>query len=264
MKSLIQGFLGRIGYRLQRLQPDFPPLDGCSFSVLDLALERLNSQRAGRVRFLQIGANDGIHQDPCYPWLCVHPWQGVLVEPMPALAAQLRNLHAHHSGIAIEQAVVADTPGTMTFYHLAADVPLPPEASAISSLESEFVTTAMRNFVAAGLRADGLRVANFAVPALTIEQLMERHHLDGLDFLQIDAEGYDARILASIDFKQIRPVVVAYEHANLSRAELMHCRELLKAEGYHFGSWLGDTVAIQVNNLPAADLQRAVKVTEAA
>jgi FkbM family methyltransferase len=217
--------------------------------VLDLALDMLNRERKGDVRFIQVGANDGIHEDPCYPWLRNYPWRGVLVEPLPDLAARLKVLHSERPGVAVAQAVVTDSPGELEFFTLRADVPLPVEAAAISSLDRALVVGAARHF-----RVPGLRIESFKVPALTIGQLMSQYELEALDFLQVDAEGYDARILASIDFRSVRPAVIAYEHANLGDQDRRACRDLLKNQGYQFGTWLGDTVAVQTEMIPAVRL----------
>jgi hypothetical protein len=87
VKKLVQQLINRLGYRLERIRP---PLPGKSIFVLDYLLYVLNQQRGGKVSFVQIGANDGVQEDPCYPWINRFPWKGVLVEPQPVLAGSLK------------------------------------------------------------------------------------------------------------------------------------------------------------------------------
>ncbi len=52
------------------------------FDALDSALPR--------VTFVQIGANDGVWNDPIEPYLRGEKWRGVLVEPVPYVFARLK------------------------------------------------------------------------------------------------------------------------------------------------------------------------------
>jgi hypothetical protein len=131
LKSLIQSSLGRFGYRLEKIRQTFP---GENFYILDFALHILNQKRGGRIKFLQIGANDGLQSDPCYPWLRLYPWQGVLVEPQPALANRLREMYRERQDIVIEQALVADRSGELDFYYLE-HPDLPAWATSIARLD---------------------------------------------------------------------------------------------------------------------------------
>lgn len=236
--------MNRLGYRVERIRPRLP---GEEFNVLDLALVCLNRRREGRVRFVQIGANDGVREDPCYAWITRFPWKGILVEPQPELVHALRRLHAGNADIHIAQAVIAEAPGRATLHYLRKDPRTPAWASGIASLSKAAILGHRRKIAA----FDEL-LGSLEVEALTLEQLLERCGLDDLDLLQIDAEGYDYRILATLDFGRRRPPVVCYEHVNLTPEDNAACRELLSAQGYRFASWLGDTVACQPEVLPVS------------
>lgn len=43
------------------------------------------------IKFVQIGSNSGMHDDPIYKYIRKNGWQGVLVEPVPYLFEELKN-----------------------------------------------------------------------------------------------------------------------------------------------------------------------------
>lgn len=249
MKKTIQSTLNRTGYRIEKIRR---PLGGEQIFLLDFALFVLNQRCKGVVRFLQVGANDGIQEDPCYAWINRFPWQGILVEPQPKLAAQLRQMYIDQPRIAIEEAVVADRPGELELHYLKAGEGVPEWATGIASLD--YASIAAHREKIPGFDA---AIARVKVPALTIEQLLVKNGLETVDFLQIDAEGYDAKILAAIDFRRIRPLVISYEDCNLSYEERVACRTLLSREGYRFATWHGDTLACLPEVLPVSSDRRA-------
>lgn len=242
MKRLMQSCLNRFGYRLEKLRH---PLPDNAITLSDFALQALNCQRGGAVRFVQIGANDGIHQDPCREWLLRYPWRGVLVEPQPKLAAKLRALYQDNGGIAIEQVVVSDKPGEFAFYYLEDRPGIPSWATAVASLDYALLASYRNNIPGFD---EALSVMK--VPSLTLAEILDRHRMPDLDFLQIDAEGADARILASVNFKSIKPAVICYEETNLPYDERAETRARLKENGYFFAFWLGQVLACQPSVLP--------------
>jgi hypothetical protein len=70
------------------------------------------------------------------------------------------------------------------------------------------------------------------VKVITIPTLLESHQVDRVDVLKIDTEGYDLKILKTLDFSQIKPVIVLAEHAHLSRSEKEEMCEILLDNGY--------------------------------
>jgi FkbM family methyltransferase len=139
------------------------------------------------VQFIQIGAHDGQHQDPLYPWACRYPWRGVLEEPQPAMYKRLVELHASRPQISIEQAVVADRRGKAKLWTLGDSPDLPKDATLFASLDKDVVQMNVRNYFPDFEN----RLAPTEVEAYTLDDLMRKHGIDELDLLQIDAEGFD-------------------------------------------------------------------------
>ena len=79
---------------------------------------------------------------------------------------------------------------------------------------------------------------------MTLAGLLEKHGFKGLDFLQIDAEGFDYEIIKSIDFAATRPRFINYEYVLLG-ADRAACRALLLEKGYGLLDQRQDTLAIR-------------------
>jgi FkbM family methyltransferase len=235
LKRTLQGLIGVFGFQFQKIRP-YP--HGESVFILDFALEVLNARRNGHVRFIQIGANDGIVEDPCYAWICNFDWQGVLVEPQPQLAAKLRELHSQRPQIRVLEAAIAKATGKLDLYFLNVAKGAPESASGIASLSLASLESHRYKFP----NFDKL-VDRVSVPTLPFSRVVELSGHADIDFIQIDAEGFDAQIIDSLDLNILRPMIISYEHCNLSFEENEACRRKLSKAGYHFATWHGDTMA---------------------
>lgn len=51
--------------------------------ILNFCLDAVNAGKAGSVRFVQVGANDGVMADPVRRFLEYERWSGVMIEPLP-------------------------------------------------------------------------------------------------------------------------------------------------------------------------------------
>ena len=76
------------------------------------------------------------------------------------------------------------------------------------------------------------RIVEARVPAYTFDSLLERHGAPGPDLVVIDTEGYDAEIIASIDFDRHRPELLLYEHYHLDEPTRAGTRAAMSAAGY--------------------------------
>lgn len=182
-----------------------------------------------RAVFVEIGANDGTKDDVLRAHVLRPGWRGVMVEPVPYLFERLRATYVGVGGIAVENAAIADRDGTQPFFHIApaAKGELPFWYDEIGSFSREFVMG----------HADEIpdideRLVETDVRTLTFASLCERHGLDRVDVVMVDAEGYDAAIVRAFPFERFRPRVLVYEHFHMSRPERDEIRALLAGHGY--------------------------------
>lgn len=244
-RTTLQHLANRLGYRIERLRP---PPPGKTLFVFDFVAQVLNGHRAGAVRFIQVGANDGRREDPLFAWINAFPWRGVLIEPLPAHVQELRSLHAGNPRIAVDQSVIGACSGDATLHYLRELPGIPAWATGISSLSLSAISAHRQKFV-----QFEQALTRIEVRMKTLADVMREYDMPEIDLLQIDAEGHDLEILRSIDFEAVSPAIVAYEHVNLSMDDRAEARRLLAGAGYYFAEWLGDTVCCKPALFPVSE-----------
>jgi FkbM family methyltransferase len=163
--------------------------------------------------FVDVGANRG-------DWTALFlqeskgPRRGLLFEPVPELAAKLKERFQDQCGIEIVNAAISDQEGQMEFF-------VEPGDGKTSSL-------------ARG--ATSPRARKYAVSVTTLDTAAKKAGLSGIDFLKIDAEGYDLNVLKGAQGLLARHAInvlqfeygVAWPHANNTLATalaLLHVYE---------------------------------------
>ena len=147
----------------------------------------------GRVEngfYIDVGAHDPV-VDSVSKAFYEHGWRGVHVEPLPEYAEALRNARPDER---VVQAVLAEHPGTQTFYHI--------PKTGLSTGTEEF---AHRHEVA------GWQVNEITVPATTLAALFDEIGPRDIHWLKIDVEGMEADVLAGWGTHPTRPWIVVIE-----------------------------------------------------
>ena len=196
--------------------------------------------RGRPLRFVQIGANDGVRSDPLYRLILRDGWEGVLVEPVPALFARLCETHRDRANLTPLNAAVAPEPGARPFFHLPEADDLPEWANGLGSFLEDSLLT----------HADEIpdiadRVERIEVPCVTYRQIVEERGWDGVDLVHSDTEGFDFEIVKALDLDRFPPGLLLFEWVHLSPADRAACRTLLAGAGYELlaGHW--DAVALR-------------------
>ena len=196
--------------------------------------------------FVEIGANDGQRFDSIFPFVRAGRWHGVVVEPVPYLFERLRRTYGGNRRVAVENVAIGDHDGQRPFYHLA-EAPDPEGAGvpwwydAIGSFDREHVLRHARGEVPDVED----RIRHIDVRCMTLDSLCRKHAI-APDLLVIDAEGFDWRIIRTIDFTSHRPRLLAFEHHHLGPRDRSDCEEMLRGLGYELVSegldtWCLDT-----------------------
>ncbi|MGD1029724.1 MAG: FkbM family methyltransferase [Opitutaceae bacterium] len=188
---------------------------------------------------LQIGANDGATGDPLARWFGETQWSGVLVEPIPHLAAALARRYTARENIAVERSAIGESDGEARMFRIADS----PGAPSWHQQLASFDRSVLLKHTGAIPGLDSL-VVEEAVPVISVKTLLSRHRMSRIDLLVIDTEGHDFRILRQFDLIALAPVLVMFEHQHLSPADKSAAYSLLRRAGY---SWRevpeGDTLA---------------------
>jgi FkbM family methyltransferase len=134
------------------------------------SLARCMASRCGS--FVDVGANAGAWTNM---WLKYAPVEarGLIFEPLPHLFKKLSREFAQQEGLSVVQAAVGDTDGELPFF---AD----DNFDEVSSLVA---------------KPNANSPASTMVPVCTLDSALEARRWETVDFLKIDAEGFDARVL---------------------------------------------------------------------
>ena len=141
----------------------------------------------------------------------------VLVEPLSRCNETINACYAGYDYV-IENVVINndDVKEFETFY--TSDV-----YNRLSSLSKEHI---LKHMVAGDFDAD---IKEIIVPSLTINKLFDKHNIDKLDILFVDAEGFDHAIIKSIDFQKYQIDKIYYENIHGDNPWL---HEFLESIGY--------------------------------
>lgn len=201
--------------------------------------------------FIEVGSNDGEQHDHLRPFILASAWRGVMVEPVPYVFERLRRAYGANERIALENSAIGERDGTLPFFHVrdaSADERerLPDWYDGIGSFSRESLLA----------HADEIpdieqRIVRAEVETLTFESLCRRHGVDEVDLLVIDTEGYDWRILSSIDLGSLRPRLIVYEHFHLSPSDRSAAAAHLRAHGYETMEEGFDTFCLDTSRVDA-------------
>ena len=185
------------------------------------------------------GRTTGATGDPLARWFGETRWSGVLVEPIPHLAAALARRYAARENIEVERSAIGESDGEARIFRIADS----PGAPAWHQQLASFDRSVLLKHSGAIPGLDSL-VVEESVPVVSVKTLLSRRHMSRIDLLVIDTEGHDFRILRQFDLIALAPALVMFEHQHLNSADKSAACSLLHRAGY---SWRevpeGDTLA---------------------
>jgi FkbM family methyltransferase len=231
MKDWVRTAARRRGYEIRKAPfPNFQAV-----SVYDLALHYLIATRGTQLTFIEVGANDGISDDPLREFILKYHWKGVLIEPQPAVFETLkRNYAGKDDGISFENVAISSNPAPLELYRLCSTSP--------SSVASSNPKIAAKQ-----LQVKAHELEKIMVPTTKLDDIVAKYGMNSLDILQLDTEGCDWDVLQTLDLTKTRPWQIGFEHGHLSPMAIGKMTEHLNAHGYrvHFGGYETDSVALR-------------------
>jgi len=203
------------------------------------------------VRYLQIGAFDGVTGDPMRPLIERHGLTGILVEPQRDAFQRLRANYAAIPGstFTFVNAAIADHDGEATLYRIAASATGPEWLPQLASFDRSVLMG--HAHLVPGIES---LIETETVRCITVATLFREAAIESVDLLQIDAEGYDAELLRLFDVPSRRPAIVRFEHKHLTADAHNDAVAMLVREGYRVAVGDGDTLAYRSDDaVPARD-----------
>jgi len=152
--------------------------------------------------FVEAGANDGQTQSNTAYFARHRGWRGLLIEPIPGLAARCR--------VARPESVVE----SCALVAVGADgqsVPMT-YCGLMSVVDGGWGDTeAERAHVETGRQIQSLTTYHVDVPGRSLSALLDEHKMSHVDLLSLDVEGFERQALEGLDFRRHRPRLILVE-----------------------------------------------------
>ncbi|MES2861870.1 MAG: FkbM family methyltransferase [Pseudomonadota bacterium] len=143
---------------------------------------------AGFGVFVEVGANDGVSQSNTWFFERYKGWTGLLIEPVPALAAMAsRFRRAPVANVALGAA----------------------DGGRLELSVSDLTTTADTGRI-------GADAVLMSVPIRALSSLLDEHGLSHIDFFSLDVEGLEVEVLRGLDLTRHRPGCMLVETADIN------------------------------------------------
>jgi FkbM family methyltransferase len=258
IKRFVAQVAQRFGYEIRRMPP--PNVGSVKPLVYaDFLRMYFEYQDFSEFYFVQIGANDGVTNDPLHPFVKEHGLRGLMVEPQRNVFNRLQQNYAGFPGLTFANVAISDQTSLPLYYFDEEFAKIYEEeigknATGITSMDREHLRTIIRFYYRQfkGNRRPSLEeidkwIVTEEVDCLTLDALLETYAVSRVDLLQIDVEGYDAHIVRMVNFDKIRPKIINFEHKHLSVADRLECQANLQSAGYALFNHSGDTCGMLVD-----------------
>jgi len=211
------------------------------------------SRKKGKVTVVQIGANDGINNDPIHKFIKRDNWQGVLLEPQKFVFEKfLKPLYARTEGITVLNAALDVKDGFKPIYKVA--VSESRWATGLSSFNRGVLEAAVKSgYIEKEAVKEGSPlppnkedfIAVEQVECISTDSLVKRFGLTSIDWLQIDTEGFDFEIIKMFNLPFTKPEVIVYENLHFSNELKEECKNYLVSNGYLCRDFGPNTLAMR-------------------
>jgi len=176
--------------------------------------------------FVDIGAHDGITLSNTYTLEKELGWSGICIEPMPR---QFKNL-SECRDVKLYNCAIYDKNGTEKFTMVDFDG----YPDMLSGISKEITIKHMSGILSESSRM-GAKLKYIDVQTRILNEILEENKLYEIDFLSVDVEGAELKVLNGIDFDKFHIKVIVYENGENENS----VRDFLKTKGFKFHKRLG-------------------------
>ncbi|PTB96663.1 hypothetical protein C9994_06400 [Marivirga lumbricoides] len=176
--------------------------------------------------FVQIGANDGFSNDPLYKFIRRYKLTGIFVEPQKEVFEKLKKLHKHR-GLYFENSAVGLENGNMNLYSY--NFTNARWANGLISFEKDHLLTSLKtSYVKKNALSEGINIDKFRTDELIgkkevkvydFNSLMRKYLFKNVDIIAVDVEGFEPKLIPSIDLAKFQPKIFLFEHRHLSEED---------------------------------------------
>jgi FkbM family methyltransferase len=227
IKQQIKSVVNYFGYTIEKYHAiGYKPINVLDFVLLKVAAETSN------FFFVQVGANDGINNDPIREYVKKFHWKGLLIEPLTDVFLRLLENYKEETQLMFENVAIAPNKGMISFFTV--DEMLS-QAHQSSSLDKNHL---IKEF------GSQVPIKETKVCCVPLETLVSKYAITKIDLLQIDAEGYDFEIIKMLNMSTIKPRIINFEHVHIPFEQRHECYRFLDGHGYRLAISTMDTLAL--------------------
>jgi len=208
--------------------------------------------------FVKVGANDGITGDPCSKLLLANEkWRGLLIEPVPYCFERLKATFWDSRRFRCEPLAIGPFTGEATFFYVDAkakqSIPgLPLWFDQLGSFDRKHITKHLNGVLEPFIN-------ELKIPVCPLSDILVRDGIQDVHLLHVDTEGYDYKVLKSLDFTKYLPLSIFIEHKHLPGDEKIEMMRLLLEHDYSVRNCGGDYFALRTQCYEKLQSTRAGK-----
>ncbi len=176
--------------------------------------------------FIDVGAHDGITLSNTYVLEKEYDWTGICFEPMPR---QYKNLDECRDCIKYNCAIY-DTNGTEKFTLVDYDG----YPDMLSGISKDISVKHMAGILSESSRM-GAKLKYIDVKTRILNEILDEQKIYEIDFLSVDVEGAELKVLSGIDYNKFHIKVIVFENGENTN----EVRDFLKTKGFEFHKRLG-------------------------
>lgn len=225
LKKTIRNRLLKSNLRLLKISP-YSILDFESFLYRHLEVHKTLS-------FIQIGANDGMMNDPIYQFNSRNKnvVSGYVLEPMPDTFSKLVENYKNNPSIIPFNLAIHSTNSEMILYRVN-----PERANELTAFARGIASFDPEHWRKSGIVPSEDFIEQLKVKCVSFSQFIVLNGITKIDLVILDTEGYDYEILMDLDFKILKPRIIHFEHGLrdevMSAEKFMKVCQYLNANGY--------------------------------
>lgn len=205
---------------------------------------------------IQVGANDGVSNDPVSSYMRGFRGRAVLIEPEPDAFQKLQaNWAPVPSNVSLINCAIAERDENIVMYRIAPEkhaeyrryYKATANAWGITSVDHSHVLTFLNKVVGHVIPANEIEkwISRLDVDAISVRTLIDKYSIEYVDLLQIDTEGYDYQILKQFLALDMLPNIINFEFKNLNSSDQKNVLSDINARSYSTWKHSGDLLAFR-------------------
>lgn len=214
LKIFIRDVIRRFGYEVTRI------------GEIDLLESLIYKKNHKDFFFIQIGANNGQRFDPIFKVVKKLKLRGIALEPIKEYYNELRITYKNSNVLPVNKAIFEEN-RAITMYRVKREAITKEWEKGIASLSADHYKKSKTSVE---------KIVEETVEAITFEKLIADYNVNGIDLLQIDAEGYDYNLLKLFPFDKFQPSIINFEHGLtyhiMTQDQLSEIISMLISHGY--------------------------------